>query len=633
MEMPCMEVVFKAVKNTFALLLGFLEHRRLPIILAIIAFVSMLGTLQKGFGPIDDLRLRAKLLDKSQLPERLLDTGIIPENNGKLTTVLASLQSSVRTEEELKKMTDYGTCAWWTYQGVRFSNWRPLEHLTYWLDYQLYPNSPALMRAHSLVWFALLIFLVSLLYRKFLPVGVTAGLAAVLYFLDNSNYLPAMWIANRNLLIAVTFSVLCILCHHKWRNGGSIGIAVISFICLIASLLATEAGIATFAFLFSYALFIDNSKWGKRLLSLVPAILIIVAWRIIYNSLGHGGYGGGFIIDPVREFGRFANAIYIRGVVLLASQWAGSPPEILSLYHDAMTMKVWFIAAGFLVLVLMAIWPLLYKDRLARFWFTAMVLCVLPICATMPMNRNLLFVGIAAFGLMSQFIVSMLVAKDSVFQKIGRGTSAWVLLGFLFIAHILVAGGGRVMASETNLTFVEHFKSSMDIGNLEGVEQQDLIIVNYPNPFTIFYIPTYMAYNQWPLPRSLRVLSPGFIGIEVTRTDEKTVTLRALTDSLMSSAKRSRWDRVFLYDHFSRGYRDRRFGYSVGQKVQVPRMSVEILSVNHEQLPTKVSYQFEVSADDSSLRWLMWDKSKTGYSDFKVPAIGESVIVPGPFHH
>ena len=58
-----------------------------------------------------------------------------------------------------------------------------------------------------------------------------------------------------------------------------------------------------------------------------------------------------------------------------------------------------------------------------------------------------------------------------------------------------------------------------------------------------------------------------------------------------------------------------------------------ISSVNHEQLPTKISYNFEVSADDSSLRWLMWDKTKTGYSDFNVPAIGESVIVPGPFHH
>jgi len=198
-----------------------LEYRYLPFILAAIAFVSMLGTLQKDFGPMDDLRFRAKLLKPSQIPERLFDTGLVTPDSSKLPTALSYLHSGARTKDDIKKMIDYGTCPWWTYEGLRFSQWRPLDSLTHWLDYQIYPDSPALMRTHNLIWFAAVIFIVSILYRKLLPIGWAAALAAVFYFLDNSNYLPAMWIANRNLLISVVFSILCILCHHKWRSTNS----------------------------------------------------------------------------------------------------------------------------------------------------------------------------------------------------------------------------------------------------------------------------------------------------------------------------------------------------------------------------------------------------------------------------
>lgn len=42
--------------------------------------------------------------------------------------------------------------------------------------------------------------------------------------------------------------------------------------------------------------------------------------------------------------------------------------------------------------------------KTARFWFVGMLLSVLPICATLPMNRNLLFVSIGAFALMAEFM-------------------------------------------------------------------------------------------------------------------------------------------------------------------------------------------------------------------------------------
>jgi hypothetical protein len=52
---------------------------------------------------------------------------------------------------------DFGFFPWWTYKGLKaeFLQWLTVQ--THRLDYWLWPNSPAAMHAHSLLWFATLV--------------------------------------------------------------------------------------------------------------------------------------------------------------------------------------------------------------------------------------------------------------------------------------------------------------------------------------------------------------------------------------------------------------------------------------------------------------------------------------------
>ena len=580
---------------------------------------------------MDDLRHRAKLVEPSGLPPGLHNTGLVPENSGQLFTILSDLHTVVRTRDDFEKLRNYGLLHWWTQQDYLSSHWRPVDSFTHWLDYRLFPDSSVMIHVHNLLWFSAVIFLVTIFYRQLIKPLWVAGLAALLYLLDDSNFLPAMWIANRHLLISLALAILTLLAYHRWRTTNSPAAALVSHLCLLCSLLATEGGVATFAYLFAYAVTVDRGSWVRRALSLVPAVLIVVLWRVVYNALGNGAYGTGFIIDPVREPLRYAGAVLERGPILLFAQWGGPPSETFSFVRDALRMPLWLSAVVFLILVIVVLWPLLRQNRLARFWLTAMLLSTLPICATLPMNRNLLFVAIGAFGLMAQFIGSLLVKEKWLPKTHPWRVSAWAFCIFFLLAHVLYPGPGRIITQQMIDFIHKEFKSTMKVGELDGVENQDLIIVNAPNPFSLFFLPTFRAHKQQSLPRSIRALAPGFGPIEVIRTGEKTVLLRAKSDNLLSCPQGHDFHFVYFYKHFNKGFRDERFPMHVGDKVVLPSLTIEVVDVDSNNLPTEVLFSFAVSLDDPSLRWLMWDWDEELYAPFLVPAIGQKSEIVGPF--
>jgi hypothetical protein len=63
-------------------------------------------------------------------------------------------------------------------------------------------------------------------------------------------------------------------------------------------------------------------------------------------------------------------------------------------------------------------------------------------------------------------------------------------------------------------------------------------------------------------------------------------------------------------------------------------MSAEVISIDADGQPTTVRFDFRVSLNDPSMRWLQWNWKKSGfgsYSTFKIPPIGETSSTTGPF--
>ncbi|UCC96619.1 MAG: hypothetical protein JSW66_12325 [Phycisphaerales bacterium] len=625
-----------AVREFLARVGKALQSRYVPVLFSAIAAIIMLPALNTGFIQ-DDLFHRIRLVQPSQLPDRLYDTGMVPPDAGTLSAALRDMHSFSRTQQDTDNLMESGLTPWWTPKNWRFANWRPLDSFTHWLDYRLFPDSPRLMHLHNIAWFTAVVFLLAVLYRQLMTPVWMAALAALLYTIDDSNYFPTMWIANRNLLLALFCSILTLLLHHRWRQHNSLVAGVAAPLTLLLSLLSTEAGIATFAYLFAYALIIDRASRMQRLVSLAPGFIVIGVWRMIYNGLGYGAVGSGFVIDPGREPLRYAQTVLKRAPVLLSGQWGGTPAEMLNMFSEHAGALYLLAAVLFMTLILLVFVPLLRKSRVALYWFVGMLLCVLPVCASVPMNRNLLFVAIGAFGVMAQFIGGLFAKEDWISKSRFWRVPAWILCMTLIFVHACFTIVSRAQAPKTVSFFFDTVYSTIEVDPGDDLTAKTLVVVNAPNPFLFLGMPLLRAYWNEPIPESTRVLAPGFVPLEIARTGEKTLRVKAQTGSLLStdtSRKDFTLNFVYFYNRFNSLFRPNDLPFRAGEKIELSDMSVEVTDIDSDGQPVQVLFHFAASLDDPALCWMQWkwkEKGLGSYSPFTVPPVGEKRNLSGPF--
>jgi hypothetical protein len=619
----------------------WLGSRYVPAVLVLAAVLVSLPAIRKG-RLNDDYMQQAILAGPSPFLERLDARGLAPPDSGRLGPILSDLYIAVAPDRNLEPLRAYGALPWWTYEGYRVAFFRPVAALTYWLDYRLWSDSLVSMHLHSLFWLALLVGLVAVLYRRFIDAVPVAGLAALLFVLDDASYFPAMWLANRNLLICLSFGVLTILLHDRWRRSGWRSAAVLAPLCLLASVLSAEAGVATMAYLVAYELTLASGRWTRRFLALVPAAAMIVVWRLLYNALGYGASGGGFYFDPVREPVGYLLAFLRRAPFMLAGQWTTVPPELYSFLPPASRRLLWLALTVITVLILLILWRFVRSHRRARFWLLAMALAVVPFCATLPMSRSLLFVAIGGFGLIAEFIAGWLAdAWDDTGRVVRVQPSyarPWWLWGsarnlfvLFVVVHIPLAAAGRIMAPRVADRMERRVARTMDLGPMEGLDGRDLVIVNAPNPASFLYEPFFRATHGQTLPRALRVLAPGFDAVEVARPASNVLTVRSVADSLFDCQREGeRIDFVFFY-RFLSDVRGPGNPLRAGDRIRLDRMTVEVLAVDAAGLPRQVAFEFDVPLEDASLQWLCWNWDEHRYEAFTPPAVEQAVTLVGPF--
>jgi hypothetical protein len=614
----------------------------MPLAVAVAAIVVSLPALGTGFLN-DDFMHRAILAGPSEAADRLAEKGLAPSQPGRLGYALSHTFVAVHPQENLRPLRDYGALPWWTYDGFRVAFWRPVASFTQWLDYRFFPQSAVMMHLHSILWFGAAMLGVALLYRRVASIGSSdssdspsavdpawlGALAAVMYVLDDNGYFPTLWIANRNLLISLFFGAMTVLAYDRWRRLGWRPGAAVAPLCLLVSVLATEGGIATFAYLFAYEVALGQGRIVRRATALVPSAAVIVLWRLAYNMQGYGASGGGFYFDPVREPVDYALAVLLRGPFFLAGQWTSAPADLYSYLPPSHRTLLWGLLAGLTILIPVLLTPLLRVSRRARFWLIGMYLAALPICATVPMGRAMLFVGIGAFGVAAEYVVGW-IAKDR-WMPMGRTHH---IFGFLFVvffvAHLPLAVVGRLTAPHVTATLQEKLGQTMDLSPAGDLATEDLVVVNAPNPVSFLYDPFHRAFDGRPLPRGVRVLAPGFNSVELTRIGPRRVTVRALSASLLDCQRGKRMDFAFFYRYLA-DVRSPAHPFHEGDRISLPRMTAEVLAVDGRGLPVEAAFEFETPLEDASLKWLIWDWDRDVYRPLTVPPVGQSIRLMGPF--
>jgi hypothetical protein len=284
-----------------------LESRWCPLVLAMVAMLLVAGTLGTGI-QFDDYIHHIKFEEPELWP-------------GDSNSIVGMFDFVENNPKQLHEAMEVGMVPWWTSKALKVSFFRPVTALTHWVDYHLWPDNYAMMHLQSVLWFGAFVLMAALVYRRFMTPCWVAGLAALLFAIDDAHGVPVGWLANRNSLVAAVFGFLALLCHDRWRRHGHRGGVVYAPLVFLVGLLSAEAGLGAGAYLLSYEVFMVKDKLQKRVMALLPYAAVFAGWYIIFKISGFGTSGSGAYIDPGQQPLAYLNVLWERLPVPLYGQW------------------------------------------------------------------------------------------------------------------------------------------------------------------------------------------------------------------------------------------------------------------------------------------------------------------------
>ena len=536
-------------------------------------------------------------------------------------------------EELIRKAVEESRIPWWTHPRLQLAFLRPITGLSHWIDFRVWPELPWLMHVQSLLWFAGAVIAAASFYRRLLLPAWVAGLAGLLFALDDAHGLPAVWIANRNASIGVFFGLLALIAHDRWRREGWKPGACLAPVALLAGLLAGEIALAAGGYLLAYALFLDTGSWRHRLTSLIPAGVVGATWWGAYRAMGFGASGSGVYIDPGADPFVFVTAVVERAPILLFGQWV-LPAGL----HNMLSLEaghfVWLVALLLIVVIAALLLPILKREMVARFFALGMILSLVPACATFPDDRLLYFAGFGGMGLLAQFLAAIWQRVEWVpssrIRRLPLQFACWVSI----VIHLVFAPLALAMTTNTVRTFGTFInRAAWSLPSDPGVADQTVLIVNSPTAFISIYGPLVQAFNGRPIPGHTLILGSGIYPTTISRPAANSIAIRPDGGYLVEpgrprpghEATQPPFHPAYFHQMLDHLYRDAT-PMRVGDRILYGGAEVEIAEVTEDGRPIEIWAHFDVELEDPSLRWLEWRNGV--YVAFELPAVGESVVLP-----
>lgn len=508
-----------------------------------------------------------------------------------------------------EQLIDVGILPWWAAPGLRATFLRPLTALTHQLDYALWPGSPWAMHLHSLGWLVLTLLAAAVAFRRLHGPGTVAILALALFALDDVRAIPVAWIANRNALIAVCFGLTTLVGHEAWRRRGWTAGLPLAMAAYTAGLLSGELAVVTLGYLLAFALFQDRGRPAARVVSLLPYGVVTGIWLIVHRVLGFGTYGSDVYVDPGSHPLGFARAVVERVPILLQSLFTELPMADIWPFVPGPGQIAWSVLAA--ALLAAAAWGLrrLWRERpLARFWALGTVVGLVPVCASFPMNRLLLFAAVGGAGLLAEAVSwSGWLDGGAADRRLVRWSVGCVLLLHLVLAPLLTP----LQIGAFGMVFGVFDEVERQAPTDEALADQRLVLVNGVE-FS-GYIKLLRELDGEPGPRAVSWLGHLESDLEVIRTAPDALTIVPR--------------RGFLATRGQQLCRSpRSFPFAAGDVVEVEELRVEIDEVTADGRPARATFRFPVDLEDPSLRWLVWREGRL--LPFELPEVGRSVRVP-----
>jgi hypothetical protein len=514
-----------------------------------------------------------------------------------------------------RPLIEEGIFPWWADPAAKIAFFRPLASLSHALDHALFPGAPRVWHAHSVLWFFLALVAVGALYRRLFDSIAPATLALLLFALDDAHGPAVGWLAARNGLMALTFGAAALWAFVRWRKEGWRPGAALGPVFLALGLASSEAALAACAYHGTYALLVDEGRIGARLARLWGFAAVLVVWAVVYVSLGYGTSGTTHYIDPIREPALFLPELARRLPVLLVAQLFGPWSDLWPVYPSvspALPGAVWAFALVALAGMTIVAWPLLRRDRLARFAAVGAVLALVPPCAGAPADRVLLFAGIGAMALTASLVTAFVRRRRETFPTPASRVIAAIAVALVALVHVVANLYWLPTRSLTNAFFAPVFERANDSFPRDSeIKDKSVVLVNPPfEPLSLYMAFTRDAAGD-PRAAHVRVLSTGASATAITRVDDRTLRVRpdlgflsSPADSMLRSPKRP---------------------LPIGAVASLSDVAIEITEHTRDGRPAEALFRFRVPLEHPSLVWRKWGERT--YVPFDVPKVGETVRV------
>lgn len=388
-----------------------LQHPKAALVIFLIAMVLVLPSLAAGL-LADDYALLLRLLYPELAPAKAYPS-------------IADLFALIHVGDEAwrQQQKAYSLLPWWTSDELQVVFFRPLAELSHLLDSRLWPQLPFMMHVHNLVWYAAMLVALYAVYRRLMPHKSLAVLALLFFAVDATHGFTVAWIANRNALMAGVFVLLAFKSFIDARQRPDWLDSVLSLVFAAFALLCAEMGVSFIGFFVLYIVLLDQDKTTQKYLSLLPSVVLLAVWLGFYCHFNFGAKGS-FYIDPLSQPLDFLAILPERIFTAIAMQFNLLPLHLM----DRFPIAVVFIGIGiFILLLLFVMWQ---KTRLATFLLAAFIVCLLPVSAALMQERNLLIAGFAGCGLQA-LILQQLWQVDVWWARL----VSWLIVIF----HLLIS--------------------------------------------------------------------------------------------------------------------------------------------------------------------------------------------------
>lgn len=508
-----------------------------------------------------------------------------------------------------------GPLPWWTLPEFKARFCRPLSSALIALDYALFGRAALGYHLHSILWYVLLIVVWGAILRRVLP-EPAAVLALVIFALDEVHWFPAVWIANRNALVAAAPALLGLYAHLRWREEGWRPGLPLSVLGYAVGLAGGETALGVLAYLGAYELFGGPGNWRRRAVGLLPAVLVGLVYIGLYTSFGFGSYGSGSYLDPLAGPVAYLRNAPVRILALLGALLLGFTADMWAIDPSLHMLQaaVGVVAAALFVWLVKGVWNDIRprEGRALRWLIPGMLLALFPVAATFPSNRLLL-----AASLGGNVLVAVVLARWWPRRKPWRARPALNSVGYFLIVLNLVI---PIVQWPAQSYVLQRFARKATRVYMDAeippklTERDRVVLVVAADPLSCLYPPVIRQFESGEpiFTASWLVLSAAPKDHRITRTGPNRIEIEVLGGSMLET-------------EFEGLVRTPRAPFAPGDQVDLDDVMITILETN-ETGPIRVAFEFDRSIDDPTLHFIQWrDK---GLRKAKMPAVGEALEIP-----